>query len=118
PIEHWVRWLPEDVVSKQFVTLEPILRDERAIESKVWQIVEAERRVRAWRTELEQHQRDAGEVGYQRALNAYFPQNEQSCHAYGRRCWAWELCWGDAGQNPREHGFRPREANHPIEEGE
>lgn len=49
-------------------------------------------------------------------LNEHFPQNSEMCFHYGR-CWAYNLCWGSAGQAPLESGqFTVRESNHP--EGE
>lgn len=111
PVEAWVNWLPPEVVQAQFRTLEPIMRNDQAVESKVRQMVSGEQRIRDYHDLVE-----ADESGC--ALDQYFPQNEHSC-VYPSRCPMYDLCHSPgAPENPEAFGFQPRVSNHPLLEVE
>lgn len=118
PVEYWVQWLPVEVVEAQFKTLEPIMRDERATEAKVRQIVALEQHVRERRLDMDTWD-GSDPYGRQAALDMCFPQNERSCW-YPSKCAMFAMCH-EAGvaDDPEGSGlYRPRTLNHPVEAGE
>jgi hypothetical protein len=110
PVEYWVNWLPVEQVEAAFITLPPIMRSDRAVESAVRQMVSVETRIRDMRTLIEDLPSDPN------VLDRAFPQNFKSC-VYPSRCGFYELCHGSAGDDPASNGFQPRTSNHPVLEG-
>jgi len=110
PVAYWVNWLPQEQVEAAFVTLPPIMRSDRAVESAVRQMVSVEGHIRANRSVVEAHSL----AGMPYALDDTFPQNFRSC-IYSSRCAYYEICHGSAADDPASNGFQPRTANHPLE---
>jgi hypothetical protein len=110
PIAYWVNWLPVELIEAQFVPLPPIMRDERAVESVVTQIVAIEEQVRTRRDAVENISGDNT-----RALDLAFPQNFHSC-LYPSRCGMFDLCHtSGVGDDPAGSGlYQARESNHPV----
>jgi len=104
-VEYWVNWIPQEQVEAAFVTLPPIMRSDRTVESAVRQMVSVEQQIRVNRDIVERHPE---------TLDAWFPQNFRSC-VYPSRCAFYELCHGNAADDPASNGFQPRTANHPLE---
>jgi len=109
PVQYWINWLPQEQVEAAFVTLPPIMRSDRAVESAVRQMVSQEQNIRAFRKSMEANPSYKAEQ-----LDAYFPQNFRAC-IYPNRCAFYELCHGNAADDPASNGFQPRTANHPLE---
>lgn len=112
PLRYWINWLPQEVIEGQFEILEPIIRSDRAVESKLAQVVAAERNIRAFRSSMEANPSYNAEQ-----LDAYFPQNEDRCHRLGP-CPFLQMCWNEQNaRDPLGSGlYQPRTPNHP--EGE
>jgi len=108
PVAYWVNWLPQEQVEAAFVTLPPIMRSDRAVESAVRQMVSQEKWIRQARLTVEESPEP------QILLDTQFPQNFRSC-VYPSRCAFYELCHGNAADDPVSNGFQPRTANHPLE---
>lgn len=115
PIAYWANWLPVEQVEAAFITLPPIMRSDRAVESAVRQIVNVEQEIRGKRTIVEDLAR-AGTQAHAEYLDANFPQSFKSC-IYPSRCSYFEICHGSAGDDPQSNGFQPRTSNHPALEG-
>jgi hypothetical protein len=105
PIEWWINWLPEEVVQSHFVTLEPIMRSDRAVESCVRQIVAEEVRIRQRRQKAD----ESPEV-----LDELFSQNFHSC-IYPSKCGMFQICHdeGVAADIAGSGLYEPRQSNHP-----
>ena len=114
-VRHWVNWLPIEQVEAAFVTLPAIMREERKVQSKVRQLIKKEREIRIGRDIVDNHT-DHG-LTLIEALDDNFAQNEHSC-VYPSKCWAFELCHGNASDDPASNGFQPRISNHPAMETE
>jgi hypothetical protein len=117
PVQYWVNWLPIEQVEAAFITLPPIRRSDRAVESAVRQIVATEQKIRTNRVALEAWPTTEYETGVHSSIDEHFPQNFKSC-VYASRCQFYEFCHGDAAQDPASHGFQPRKSNHPALESE
>lgn len=105
PVEYWVNWLPQEQVEAAFVTLPPIMREQRKIDSVVRQMVEQEARIRNGRIAMDATPSEG-------MLDRLFPQNFHSC-VYPTRCAFYRLCHEEGAENPAAAGFQPRTSNHP-----
>lgn len=110
PVQHWIEWLPQEQVEAAFVTLPPIMREDRKVQRKVNQMVHTEQRIRSAR---DSYDAATSNKSREEHLDVFFPTNEHSCH-YPSKCWAYAICHEDA--NPAEDDrFVPRKPNHPQE---
>lgn len=119
PVAYWVNWLPVEQVESVFITLPPIMRSDRAVESAVRQIVSTERRIRKDREQVERQEmviEGPNDISVIVDLDIAFPQSFKSC-IYPSRCSYFEICHGSAGDDPQSNGFQPRTSNHPALEG-
>lgn len=99
PVRRWLSFLPVEVLEQSFLTMEPVMRDDEAMESAVRQIVSAERQI-------------AGAIDFH-MLDEHFPQNTHACN-YPLRCPMYDLCWlKGAAADPEAVGYQPRVSNHP-----
>lgn len=111
-VQHWIEWLPQEQVEASFVTLPPIMREDRKLEAMVRQMVATERGIRKNRELVEQCAMPNSNQ-YNEYLDITSPQNFHSCH-YPSKCWAYAICHEDV--NPEQDDrFVPRKANHPVE---
>lgn len=109
-VERWINWLPQEQVEASFVTLPPIMREDRKVQRKVNQMVHTEQRIRSARNSYDAATSDRSREEH---LDVFFGTNEHSCH-YPYRCWAYAICHEDV--DPSQDGrFVPRKANHPVE---
>lgn len=115
PVSYWINWLPLEQVEGAFVTLPPILREDRKVESMVRQIVAVEQQIRARRDMMEPNPQ-AHPQFFDDQLDRFWPQSLRAC-IYPSRCPFFEMCHGSATDSPESNGFRPRVSNHPLLEG-
>lgn len=117
PVAYWINWLPIEQVEGAFITLPPIMRSDRAVESAVRQIVSVEKTIRAKRDDMDSWQGHNDAYGRQAALDMTFPQSFRAC-VYPSKCWAYALCHEGAADDPASNGFAPRKSNHPSLNGD
>lgn len=115
-IEYWVNWLPVEQVEGAFITLPPIMRSDRTVDSAVRQIVAVEKTIRVRREDVDSWQQHPA-YEQESSLDAAFPQNFRAC-VYPSKCWAYALCHENAAADPASNGFQPRKSNHPLLEAE
>lgn len=115
PVDYWVNWLPIEQVDGAFITLPPIMRSDRAMESAVRQIVSVEQQIRYNRDVMS----DSEDYPLQFAIeiDKHWPQSFRAC-VYPSKCWAYALCHEGAADDPASNGFAPRKSNHPSLESE
>jgi hypothetical protein len=140
-IKTWMEWLgdgtvtPEagDALDQSWVMPVPMWRTREGVESWHRQSVASERRiardllvVREYESAISDADRDGdifmSEVAYEglaRTLDEHFPQSTERCgNWFGRKCPAWEICWGSphVASDPAGSGlFHIKESYKPEE---